>query len=144
MGRPSDYGPEITGTICDRLSAGETLRAICRDEDMPDQTTVFRWLRQHDEFRQQYAQARETQADTWADEIVEIADDGSNDWVARNHGEDDDGWRVNGEHIQRSRVRIDTRKWLMAKSAPKKYGDKIEHDHRGGISLNITGDDASL
>lgn len=144
MGRPSDYGPEITGTICDRLSAGETLRAICRDEDMPSQSMVFRWLREHEEFREQYAHAREAQADTWADELVEIADDGSNDWVARNHGEGDEGWRVNSEHIQRSRVRIDTRKWLMAKSVPKKYGDKIEHEHRGGLSLNVTSDDASL
>jgi hypothetical protein len=101
-------------------------------------------LREHEEFREQYAQAREAQADTWADEIVEIADDGSNDWLARSHGEDDEGWRVNGEHIQRSRLRVDARKWLMGKASPKKYGDKIEHDHRGGISLNITGDDASL
>lgn len=131
MGRPSDYGPEIAGVICDRLAGGETLRGICRDEAMPDQTTVFRWIRLHDEFRQQYAHAREVQADTWADEIVEIADDGSNDWMERNGEEDNGGYRVNGEHIQRSKVRIDTRKWLMGKSAPKKYGDRVENVHTG-------------
>lgn len=131
MGRPSDFGPEVVGAICDRLASGETLRGICRDDAMPDQTTVFRWLRQHEEFRLQYAQARETQADTWADEIVEISDDGSNDWMRRNHGEDDEGYRVNGEHVTRSRLRVDARKWLMSKAAPKKYGDKIVNEHSG-------------
>lgn len=131
-GRPSSFSQETADAICDRLSAGETLRAICRDDAMPDQTTVFRWIRTLDDFRQQYALARETQADTWADELVEIADDGTNDYVRRNHGEDDEGWRVNGEHIQRSRLRVDARKWLMSKSAPKKYGEKITSEI-GGI-----------
>lgn len=130
-GRPSEFSATVAGLICDRLSSGETLRAICRDEGMPDQTTVFRWIRLHGEFRQQYAHAREAQADNWADEIVEISDDGTNDWMRRNGGEDDEGWRANGEHIQRSRLRVDARKWLMAKAAPKKYGDKVENIHTG-------------
>lgn len=124
MGRPSDYGSEIAGTICDRLASGETLRAICRDDAMPAQSSVYLWLRTHADFSEQYARAREAQADNWADEIVEISDDASNDYMEREHGP-----AVNSEHITRSRLRVDARKWLMSKAAPKKYGDKIDHTH---------------
>lgn len=129
MGRPSDYGPEIAGDICDRLASGQTLREICRGDAMPDQTTVYRWIRVHDEFRNQYALAREAQADTWADEILEISDDGSNDWMERNHGDNDPVEVANHEHISRSKLRVEARKWLMGKAAPKKYGDRIENVH---------------
>jgi hypothetical protein len=91
---------------------------------MPSKTSVFRWLRTQDEFRDQYARAKEESADALTDEMLDIADDGSNDWMSR-HGKDDEvAWSVNGEHIQRSRVRIDTRKWIASKLKPKKYGDK--------------------
>ena len=138
MGRPSEYGPDIAVIICDRLAEGETLRAICRDDDMPGQRTVFSWLRQHVEFRQQYTLAREAQADSWADEIIEIADDGTNDFkpggAVRLNGmyaptEAETDPKLNAEHIQRSKLRVDARKWLMSKAAPKKYGDRIENVH---------------
>lgn len=73
----------------------------------------------------QYARAKEESADSLADEILDIADNATNDWMKRNHGEDDPGWVANGENIQRSRVRIDTRKWIASKLKPKKYGDKM-------------------
>src|SRR3546814_4173198 len=69
---------------------------------------------------QQYARARDNQADTLADEILDIADDGSNDYV----GEDE---KYNGDAVARSRLRVDARKWLAGKLAPKKYGEKIDH-----------------
>lgn len=126
MSRPSDYSPELALSICERLVIGESLRAICREESMPGLSTVFRWLEQDQGFREQYARARDIQADTFADEITEIADDGSNDWMERKNAEGENiGWQVNGEHIQRSRVRIDTRKWIASKLKPKKYGDKL-------------------
>lgn len=126
-GRPSSFTPEMADTICARLMEGETLRAICRDDEMPSQSMVFRWLREHDAFREQYVLAREVQADTWADEIVEIADDGTQDTKKRADGSE----TVDAEHIQRSRLRVDTRKWLMSKAAPKKYGDKITSEISG-------------
>lgn len=106
---------------------GETLRQICRDEGMPDKSTVLRWLASNAEFCDQYARAREIQADHWADEVVEIADDGSNDWMER---ETKAGTItvVDHENINRSRLRVDTRKWLMTKAAPKKYGDKVTNE----------------
>src|SRR5436853_6196862 len=74
QGRPSDYTLETALEICARLADGQSLRAICRDEAMPDARTVFRWLEANESFRQQYARAREAQADALADEIVDIAD----------------------------------------------------------------------
>lgn len=125
MARPTDYSAETVATICGRLTEGESLRSICRDEAMPSCASVFLWLQKHPEFSEQYTRAREAQADTLADEILEISDDARNDWMERNRGEDDKGWVANGEHIQRSRLRVDTRKWIASKLKPKKYGDKL-------------------
>lgn len=83
--------------------------------------------------------AREAQADTLADELLDISDDARNDWMKRNHGDDDPGWVANGEHIQRSRLRVDTRKWIASKLKPKKYGDKLElaSDPTSPLVVNI-------
>ncbi len=70
-------------------------------------------------FSEQYARAREIQAFAIADELLEIADDGRNDWMQRRGNDERGGWELNGEHIQRSRVRIDTRKWMLSKMLPK-------------------------
>lgn len=131
MGRPSDYSVEITTAICIRLGLGESLREICRDEDMPSKTTVMRWLAAHAEFRDQYASAREAQADYYAEEIIEISDDGTNDWMERQRSDGSTEEVENKEVLARSRLRVDTRKWLMARMAPKKYGDKITQEHTG-------------
>lgn len=129
-GQPTKYNPELTERICERLSDGQSLREICKSEGMPSRATVLRWLRVHDEFRDQYAQAREVQADTIVDEILEIADDARNDWMER-QGDDGAGVQVNSEHIQRARLRIDARKWVAAKLRPKKYGDRVQTEVSG-------------
>jgi hypothetical protein len=124
-GRPSSYTLELAETICDRLAEGESLRAICAGEDMPGTTTVKRWLRSNEEFRAQYARAREEQAEHYLDQIMEIADDGSNDYMTITKG--DAIYNVeNKEVTSRSKMRIDTRKWAMSKLAPKKYGEKLD------------------
>jgi hypothetical protein len=99
---------------------GYSLREVCRDERMPSRDTVRRWLRDKPEFQAQYALACQHRADAFADEIIEMADDGSNDWQERQHGPS-----VNAENIQRSKLRIEARKWLMSKVAPRKYGEKL-------------------
>jgi len=126
-GRPSEYTEELADNICAQLSDGASLRTTCLSDDMPDKSTVFRWLRTHEEFRDQYARAKEESADALTDEMLDIADDGSNDWMKRHGKEDEEYWVANGEHIQRSRVRIDVRKWIASKLKPKKYGDKLMH-----------------
>ncbi|MDE2585541.1 MAG: terminase small subunit protein [Betaproteobacteria bacterium] len=131
-GRPSSFTQETADAICERLANGESLRSITGDDGMPSMPTVMRWLADESrvEFRNQYARAREAQADHMAEEILEIADDASNDWMDNNKP-DAPGYALNGEHVQRSRLRIDARKWLAAKMAPKKYGDKIETTLQG-------------
>ena len=107
------------------MAEGESLRRICGDDDMPNKATVLRWLGDdsHPGFREQYAHAGEMRADFWAEEIIEIGDDGTNDTT-----EDDSGRNiVNHEIVARARLRCDNRKWLMARLAPKKYGDKMQH-----------------
>ena len=141
-GRPSLYTEALAAKICERLAEGETLRSICRDEKMPGKTTVLRWLgdEKNADFRTQYAHAREMQADRFAEEILEIADDTSEDWST-----DKDGKKtLDHEHVQRSRLRIDTRKWLMARMAPKKYGDKIQHTGDGGGPIRVRPDLSKL
>ncbi len=130
-GRPSLYTDALAAEICRRLAEGETLRSVCRDKAMPDKATILRWLadKKKADFREQYVYAREMQADALFDEALEIADDASGDWFT-----DKDGKKVlDHENIQRSRLRVDTRKWAAGKMAPKKYGDKL--DLGGSIGL---------
>ncbi len=130
-GRPSLYTDALAAEICRRLAEGETLRSVCRDKAMPDKATVLRWLadKKKADFREQYVYAREMQADALFDEALEIADDALGDWTV-----DKDGKKVvDHENIQRSRLRVDTRKWAAGKMAPKKYGDKL--DLGGSIGL---------
>lgn len=141
-GRPSIYTEELATKICSRIASGESLRAICREAEMPDITTVMDWrLRDREGFAQQYAQAREIQAEVFGDEILSIVDDGSNDWMEIHHGDDGEevGWRVNGEHIQRSRLRFDARRWWISKVLPKQYGDKttLSNDPDSPLSIAV-------
>lgn len=124
MGRPSGYSQELADVICAAIAEGRSVRSICLEEDMPAMSTIFLWLRTHKEFSEQYARAKEMSADTLADEMLDIADDGSNDWMER----DDGKLEYQGDHVQRSRLRIDTRKWIASKLKPKKYGDKLTHE----------------
>lgn len=132
VGRPCGYTAELADQICAELAEGKSLRSICKAESMPCVTTVFSWMRKHPEFLKQYARAKEESADYLAEETLEIADDGTNDWITTNDPENP-GYRANGEHIARSRLRVDTRKWIASKLKPKKYGDKLDIAHSGSI-----------
>jgi hypothetical protein len=136
MGRPSDFTPEIANAICERLIEGESLRKICLSDDMPSASTVCRWLSQREEFREQYAHARDAQADTLADEILDIADDGTNDWMSDKEAEE--GFTYNGDAVQRSKLRIESRKWLAAKMAPKRYGERIMQEHSVAVPEELS------
>ncbi|HEX7958899.1 MAG TPA: hypothetical protein VF493_03220, partial [Terriglobales bacterium] len=124
------YSSQVANLICARLAEGISLREICRADDMPAQSTVYLWLQEHSDFSEKYVKARQAQAEHMSDELIEIADDGSNDWMERNRG-DDTVWVTNGEAINRSRLRVDTRKWLMSKMAPKKYGERVTQEISG-------------
>lgn len=121
-GRPSSFTQATADAICERLMEGESLRTVCLSDNMPKATTVFRWLAddRYAAFREQYARAREAQAERMAEEILQIADDGANDTYKT-----EDGEAVNHDVVARSRLRVDARKWLASKLAPKKYGEKL-------------------
>lgn len=120
-GRPSDFTQEIANKICEQLSEGQSLRSICLPEDMPARSTIFLWLANNKTFSDQYAHAREEQADTLFDEVVAIADEAGN------------------EDVQQARLRIDARKWVAGKLRPKKYGEKIQQEVSGadGAPLQV-------
>lgn len=146
MGRPSDYTPETAAQICARLVEGQSLRSICKAEDMPCIATVFVWLNKHPPFAEQYAHARDAQADTLADEILDIADNASNDWMERQLKDGSTEVVVNQDHISRSRLMVDSRKWIASKLKPKKYGERIDHSLTGkdGGPIVISSTDAEL
>lgn len=137
IGRPSDYSQELADAICERIADGESLRRICTDEDMPAKSTVFRWLSLNTAFSDQYAKAKEEQAESLFDEILDIADDGRNDYMSSVDDEGGLAYKLMGENIQRSRLRLDARKWMAGKLRPKKYGEKIEHEHSGSLNVSV-------
>jgi hypothetical protein len=129
-GRPSMLTKELADYICGELSAGKSLSSICRIEGMPHQDTVWRWIRESKEFRDQYDRAKEESADALVDEMLSIADDGRNDYMEQFDADGISiGWKLNGEHVQRSRLRLDVRKWAASKLKPKRYGDRLDMNH---------------
>jgi len=138
LGRPSSYTPELGTQICLKLAGGESLRSICELEEMPALSTVLLWVvdGKHKEFSEQYEIARMAQAEMYADELREIADDGHNDWMLKKYG-DTEAWIENGEAMGRSRLRLDARKWIASKLLSKRYGDKIEQTHKGDASAPL-------
>jgi len=131
-GRPTDYTPELAAEICSRLSVGNSMRKVCEDEGMPDRSSIFLWMSKYPEFSSQYANAKLEAAESLAEELFDIADDGRNDWMETLDREGNVvGFKANGESIQRSRLRVDTRKWYLSKIMPKKYGEKSQMELTG-------------
>lgn len=124
MGRPSKYNPETAARVCE-LIASNPIRLdvlLKQHDDLPDARTVWVWLAKYDEFRQMYALAREAQVEPLVEETIEISDFGKNDTYV----DDEGALRVDNDVIQRSKLRVDTRKWLIEKLAPKKYGQLVK------------------
>jgi len=134
-GRPEVYTFEMSEQICTLLSGGMSLQDICKMDGMPTYTTVLVWLwrdtPENKDFTRRYNEARQKQAEFMADDIIRISDDGGGDWLIR---EDKDGKPVKvfcAEHVTRSRLRVDARKWVAARLYPKKYGDYTRQEVSG-------------
>ncbi len=128
VGRPTKYTPELAREICIQLAEGKFLRQICREERFPSEAAVRGWvIDDRDGFSAQYARARDMGLHSMAEETVAIADDGSNDTYKKEDGSDG----VNTDVVQRSKLRVDTRRWLLSKMLPKDFGDKITQEHTG-------------
>jgi hypothetical protein len=128
MARPIEYTKEIATEICNRLAEGESLRKIVKDEHLPSSSTIYRWLldERFKDFWEQYEKARNIQAEQLFEELLEIADDGTNDYTEREGSDGETIEVANSENIQRSRLRVDTRKWFLSKVLPKKFGEKVD------------------
>ncbi len=121
-GRPSSYTKEIGTAICERLALGQALTTICADDAMPPYGTVLRWRTEREDFREMYARAREDQADTLVDEILE---------AVRADTDRDEFGRVDGGAVQAKRLMVDALKWRASHLKPKVYGDKVQQEHSG-------------
>jgi hypothetical protein len=129
-GRPTKYTQELADYICERLACGESMRSVCRDADLPAVSSVFKWIREDAEFSSQYAKAKEESADALIEDMLDIADNGVNDYMENLDADGKCvGYRLNGEFLQRSKLRVDVRKWAASKLKPKKYGDKTQVDN---------------
>lgn len=134
MTQSTPYSTEVVDKIMARLADGESLNSICNDDDMPARVTFYDWMMKGDrgdegyeDLPNKYARARELQADSLADDIQDIADDGRNDWMEKFDKDGNSiGWQLNGEAVQRSKLRVEARKWNAAKLRPRKYGDKLD------------------
>ena len=126
-GRPTTYSQETADIICLRLGQGESLRTVCKDETMPAQSTVYVWLQRHPDFAEQYARAREEQADTHFDMIMDIADETPETVPVYDKDGNQIDIKLDSAYIQWQRQRIDARKWAAMKLKPKKYGDRVTH-----------------
>ena len=129
IGRRSTYTEAIGRAICKLLSNGWTLAQVCRQPGMPKRPTVIGWaIDAKHPFADIYARARRVAYEGMADEIIDIADNGVNDWMNREFGDSVDRV-IDHDAVQRSKLRVDTRKWLLAKALPKVYGDKLDVKH---------------
>lgn len=128
-GMPTLYTADLAATICERIGcSSDSLYKVLADlkKESPNAAPVYRtvmiWLRDKPEFAAMYALAKEEQGDFLAQEIVAIADHADGDFVKNEEGE----LAYNPEHVQRSKLRVDARKWVASKLKPKVYGDKLD------------------
>lgn len=137
MATPLPYSTVIGDMICDRIAKGESLRAICGERDMPSMPTIFKWLDNNPPFVEQYARAREVQAETLAYQALEIADN-QQIGVRRTFKPNGDVEEVEEDMLGHRRLQIDQRRWMAGKLKPKVYGDRIGVEHSGTINLRIS------
>jgi len=134
------YNEKLAEKICELIATSSMgLREICKTNDFPDHATIRRWIKSNRKLNNEddkevgfcdlYARAKLEQADLLVEEMFDIADDGTNDWEKRHHPDGSEYYALNAEHVQRSRLRVDTRKWAASKLHPNKYGDKQQIDH---------------
>jgi hypothetical protein len=123
-GRPTKYSAEIADTLCELIAEGNSASAACKHVGIP-MKTMYAWLREHDDFRNNYARARDDQADTFADQMCDIAEF--------------------DEDVQRAKLKIDARKWVASRMKPKKWGDRQQLEHTGAdgapLSIRVEYDD---
>jgi len=139
-GRPTDYTPELGDKICQGIAEGISLVKQCKEEGMPNPSSIYKWRREMPEFSKNYDKAREDQADLMVEEMLDIADNEVEQAMVV-HGEPVliDGKLVmvkDAVSVSHAKLRVDTRKWAASKFKPNTYAEKIKQDieHSGDIT----------
>ena len=144
-GRPSTYTSQLADEICEWLAMGNPLTTYCKQPGKPNYSTVMHWIWRESEFKEdfsiRYARAREQQAEYMSDQIIEIADDSSGDMVIKTDKKGRQFEALDHENVNRSRLRIDSRKWIASKLRPKKFGDassvKLSDEDGGPLIFKV-------
>lgn len=118
-GRPTDYTQELADTICSLLAEGKSVRSVALREDMPGASTMFRWLRDHKEFREQYARAKEESSDALYEELADIGEQAIEAALMVDP-------KSSNAVVSAHKLKADNLKWSMSKMKPKRYGDKLD------------------
>lgn len=122
VGRPTKYSSDIADLLCAEIADGKSMRTVCASETMPAMSTIFRWLNEKPEFKEQYEIAKQESADAMVEDMLFIADE-----IA---AMSPDG-KVDSADIAHKRLRVDTRKWVASKLKPKKYGEYTRNEITG-------------
>ena len=130
-----EFSQELFDTICLLIAAGGSLRDICALDAMPDRTTFNKWRKRTPELQSQYDAACVDREEVYFEQIITIADECrvGEKKVTKANG---DVEVTEIDMIERARVQIDARKWCLARMNRKKYGDKVETEHSGSISMD--------
>lgn len=136
--------PDLIDTVMTGISDGIPLRQLARENGF-SKSAWYRLLASDEALQGRFARARDEGFDAIAEETLDIADNAMNDWMERSGKEDEaPGYVLNGEHVQRSKLRIDTRLKLLAKWDPKRYGEKQQVEHSGGVTVTSGAHDEDL
>lgn len=140
-GRPiewtQDKKDKAVEIIFTEMANGKSLRQILdKDDTLPSRRLFYEWMAKDSVLSNHYEAISLLRADMMFDEMIEIADDGTNDFMTKEIGDGVEVQVLNSEHIQRSRLRIDARKWILSKMVPKKFGDKTDIT-TNGKEINI-------
>lgn len=143
---PVTRSPEVETRIIEGLCDGVPLRELCRQEGMPSWRAVYDWIAADADFASRIAHARDLGYDAIAEDILDIADDGTNDYVQRKRQDGSTDTVIDSEHVQRSKLRIETRLKLLAKWNPKKYGEKqtVDVGNKEGEALKVESNAAEV
>ena len=137
-GYTDEQKEKVFALILERVSKGEALRVVLRNPDLPSSITFYKWLDADAELAKRYTRACDERAEAIFEDILDIADDASKDSIDVDLGGGVVVQKTDYENIQRSRLRVDARKWMLAKLKPSKYGDKVEATLKGDASAPIT------
>jgi len=129
-GRPTTYTQKIGIRLCELIANGKSVPAACKQMNLSF-GTVMQWSTENEKFAELYAQAREWRTELLMEELQEISDNGNTPAKGKK------GSRPLHDNVERARLRVDTRKWIIVKMLPKKYSDKVDHSVKASINVSF-------